>query len=94
VPFGPGLLELFKQGVRGNSIGNIRAILLQNGFVQSLANNKKGYLFRNAIGEEVRIMHRNSGWDIRIRNQFGNYLDDCGQVASPGKTHGITVSSQ
>lgn len=90
-----GLESLF-EGVsaRGRSIIGIRSGLLDDGFTQGLTNNHSGYLFRNTLGEEVRIMSRNSGWDIRIRNQFGNYLDELGNVASPSATHGIPVYSR
>ena len=87
----PGLKALFKEGVKGNSIINIRNTLLNNGFTQTLTNNKSGYLFINKAGEQVRIMFRNGGWDARIMNQYGNYLDDIGRVATPGSSHGIIV---
>ena len=88
----PGLQALIREGVKGNSIINIRNTLLNSGFTQTLSNNKSGYLFINKAGEQVRIMsRRNGGWDVRIMNQYGNYLDDIGRVALPGSSHGITV---
>ncbi|TYB56006.1 hypothetical protein FXF51_45130 [Nonomuraea sp. PA05] len=63
--------------------------LLNDGFTQGLTKNKKGYLFRNAAGEEVRIMRRNGAWDIRIRN----YLAENGDVAPPNSAHQITAKS-
>jgi hypothetical protein len=89
----PGLQNLFKEGVKGNSIINVRRTLLNNGFTQTITKNKSGYLFTNKAGEQVRIMLRNGGWDARIMNQYGNYLDDIGRVASPASSHGITVFS-
>lgn len=89
-----GLKGIFDGGsVRGKSINQLRAGLLRSGFTQGLAKNKKGYLFQNAAGEQVRIMRRNGGWDIRIRNKFGNYLDEHGNVANPNATHDIGVES-
>jgi hypothetical protein len=55
----PGLLELYSSGtIRNMPIINIRNILRQNGFEQTITRNRSGYLFRNNIGEEVRIMRR------------------------------------
>ncbi len=89
-----GLRALYAAGsLRGRSIISIRSILSQNGFRQTLTRNKKGYLFTNTAGEQIRVMRRNGGWDIRVRNSFGNYLDDVGNVAAPGQTHGINVRS-
>ena len=79
-------------GIRGKSIIQVRDILLTNGFTQQLSNNKSGYLFKNAAGEEVRIMQRNGAWDVRVKNQYGNYLDEYGKVAAPANTHGIGVT--
>jgi hypothetical protein len=39
-------------------------------------------------------MYREGGWDIRIRNRYGNYLDQSGNVAPPTQTHGILVYSK
>ena len=90
-----GLSSVFEAGTaRGRSIIDIRAGLLDDGFTQTLTNNRSGYLFRNSLGEEVRIMSRNGGWDIRIQNQFGNYLDEFGNVANPAATHDIPVHSR
>jgi len=90
-----GLREIFSGGsVRGKNIISIRESLLQNGFTQSLAKNKKGYLFLNSAGEQVRVMRRNGAWDLRVRNGFGNYLDEFGDNAAPSFTHGISVLSQ
>jgi len=89
-----GLKSLFENGsVKGKSIIGIRKTLLKDGFTQTLSKNKSGYLFRNSLGEEVRLMRRNGGWDIRMRNRFGNYLNENGHVATPNSTHGIGVSS-
>ena len=91
-----GLQELFATGsVRGQPIINIREILVRNGFTQRLTRNRRGYLFTNALGEQVRIMRRGVGWDIRVMNRFGNYLDEFGRVApSPAAAHGIRVLSR
>jgi RHS repeat-associated protein len=91
----PGLQALFKEGVGGNSIINIRNTLLNNGFKQSLTTNKSGYLFINDAGEQIRIMSRNGGWDIRIQNQYGNYLNAFGiDPGTRSATHGIKVYSR
>ena len=90
-----GLLELLGAGgVRNSTIIGVRQTLLKNGFTQGLARNGSGYLFRNAAGEEVRVMSRAGAWDIRIMNRYGNYLDEFGNVAAPGATHGIPVRSR
>ena len=73
---------------------NIRNILRQNGFTQTITRNGSGYLFRNAAGEEVRVMSRGGGWDVRIKNANGNYLDEFGNVGLPASTHGINVTSR
>lgn len=39
-------------------------------------------------------MSRNGGWDIRIRNQYGNYLGPTGEVVPPAQAHGIPVYSK
>lgn len=91
----PGLKAIFSDGgVAGKSIISIRQDLLDDGFTQTLTQNKSGYLFENQLGEQVRIMRRNGGWDIRIRNQYGNYLDQSGNVAAPSQAHGIPVYSK
>jgi hypothetical protein len=90
-----GLTELYANGsLRNTPIITIRNTLTQSGFKQTVTMNGEGYLFRNAIGEEVRIINRGGAWDIRVRNAFGNYLDETGNVASPSATHGITVISK
>lgn len=90
-----GLRNLFDSGsVNGKSIISIRENLLDDGFTMTLSDNQQGYLFANQLGEEVRIMNRNGGWDIRIKNQFGNYLDEFGNVANPDQTHEIFVESR
>lgn len=92
-----GLRGLFATGsVRGSSIISIRQTLLNNGFTQGLANNRSGYLFRNGLGEEVRIMSRGGGWDIRMRNGQGNWLDEFGNAVGrrDPRGHGIGVGSR
>jgi hypothetical protein len=90
-----GLQVLFSQGsLRGSSILDIRSTLTRQGFKQTLTRNKEGYLFQNAAGEQVRIMHRGGSWDIRVRNRYGNYLDEFGNVADASLTHGIEVFSK
>jgi hypothetical protein len=90
-----GMKDLFADGsIRGKPIISIRDTLKRDGFTQELAKNKKGYLFRNSNGEEVRVMRRDGAWDVRARNGFGNYLDEFGNVASPGQTHQIGVVSK
>jgi len=90
-----GLQSVFRFGsIRGRSIIGIRADLLRNGFRQSLARNKKGYLLTRGR-EEVRIMRvPKRGWQVRIRNRAGNNLDEFGNVARPSDTHGIFVHSK
>lgn len=40
-------------------------------------------------------MYRQGGWDIRVRNAAGNYLDEFGNVArDAGHAHGIGVVSR
>jgi RHS repeat-associated protein len=92
----PGLRELFSGGsVRNMPIINIRQILLKNGFVRRLTDNRQGILYENAAGEQVRIMSRNGGWEIRIFNKTGNYLDEFGNVApNRAMSHGINVISK
>lgn len=68
-------------------------MLLENGFLQTLSRNKSGYLLTNDIGEKVRIMQRNGLWDIRVQNQFGNYLDEFGKVSNATNAHNIFVFS-
>jgi RHS repeat-associated protein len=90
-----GLRQIFSEGsVRGRSIIGIRDALLKNGFTQEVTNNGSGYLFKNAVGEEVRIMSRGGTWDLRVMNRFRNYLDEFGNVGTPSTTHGIEVGSR
>lgn len=49
-----------------------------------LANNRSGYLFTNAAGEEVRLMRRSNGRYARVRNASGNYLDASGNPWNSG----------
>jgi RHS repeat-associated protein len=89
-----GLRQLFADGsIRNRTIIGIRETLLDNGFSQGLTNNRQGYLFTNGTGEHVRVMHRSGGWDVRVMNSAGNYLDDVGNVGSNSATHGIPVRS-
>ncbi|MEM1057285.1 MAG: RHS repeat-associated core domain-containing protein [Bacteroidota bacterium] len=90
-----GLRLLFSAGsVRGRSIVGIRSTLTSNGFVQVKAKGN-GYLLRHPVTrEEVRMMSRNGGWDIRVRNRYGNYLDEAGNVAGPASTHRINIINQ
>jgi RHS repeat-associated protein len=91
----PELAELFASGtIRNMPIISIRNTLRQGGFTQTVTRNGSGYLFRNAAGEEVRIMSRGGGWDVRIMNSNGNYLDEFGNVGTPASSHGISVRSQ
>ena len=91
----PALRALFAEGsLSGASIIGIRSTLLEGGFTQSVTRNGAGYLFRNNAGEEVRIMSRAGGWDARIMNKFGNYLDEFGNVADRMKSHGISIFSK
>jgi hypothetical protein len=86
--------------VRGRSIIGIRETLLGNGFVQSInepGHDDKGFLFTHPSYPQawVRIMRRNGAWDIRIRNEHGAQLDECGHVAKDmGFAHGIEVESK
>ena len=90
---GTGLRELFAGGtIRGRSTITIRSILTRTGFTQTISHNKQGYLFYNNVGEMVRIMRRAGGWDVRVTNRFGNYLDEFGNVAGRAASHGIWVS--
>ena len=90
-----GLQNLFQnESIRNRSIISIRDQLSSNGFIQTLSDNKQGYLFVNDLGEEVRIMNRNGFWEVRIMNKHGNYLDEFGNVADPNYTHGIFVESR
>ena len=95
-----GLRNLFNLrdtgSIRDLSIIQIREHLLENGFTQGLNSGRanSGYLFTNSMDEQVRIMNRNGGWDIRVRNGSGNYLDEFGNVPSNSNpAHGITVRS-
>lgn len=89
------LRKIFTDGVNGSirnrSIIAIRSTLLKGGFIMSKAKGF-GYLFKDAFGEEMHIMRRNGGWDVRIKNRFGDYLDEFGNVASnAGQAHEITL---
>jgi len=89
------LRGLFAEGsVAGKSIIGIRSQLIEGGFTQTLSEKGLGYLFRNSAGEEVRMMSRGGGWDLRVRNAAGNYLDELGNAASPAMTHGIRIFSR
>jgi len=86
-----GLRRIFDGGsVRGRFIPNLRKVLLDDGFSLGRAARGAGYLFEKGL-EEVRIMRRNGGWDVRMRNRFGNDLDEWGNVAPSDLTHGIEV---
>ncbi len=87
---------LFSGGtVRGRSIIGVRTDLMNAGFRQGLSNNKKGYLFVNNGGDQVRIMRRGGGWDIRMQKPDGSYLDEYGKVAKDrASAHGIGVFSR
>jgi RHS repeat-associated protein len=77
-----GLRSLFSGGtVSGRTIIGVRASLLKSGFTQGLSKNRKGYLFVNEAGEQVRIMRKAGEWEIRVRNRAGNWLDDLGNSA-------------
>ncbi|MGH7495432.1 MAG: RHS repeat-associated core domain-containing protein [bacterium] len=90
-----GLKHLFSNGsIRGMSIIEIRTTLINNGFKQTVTRNGQGYLFKNSAGENIRIMSRGGKWDIRVQNQFGNYLNEFGNVAGPSATHNIEVFSR
>lgn len=81
--------------LNGRSMIGTRADLFGAGFKQGLAQNKKGYLFTNGTGAEVRIMRRDGGWDARVKNEFGNYLDELGNVPQDASSaHGIRVFSR
>ncbi|MGD2154775.1 MAG: RHS repeat-associated core domain-containing protein, partial [Gemmatimonadales bacterium] len=84
-----GLRKLFASsgGLADNSVIGVRATLLKSGFRQTLSENRQGYLFVNELGEQVRIMRGESGWYLRIRNQYGNYLDALG---NPGPRDAAT----
>lgn len=84
-----GLRALFAEGggLADESIIGIRAALKENGFAMKLAENKKGYLFTNDAGEEVRLMRGESGWYMRAKNASGNYLDAAGNPGSNATTH-------
>ena len=58
-----------------------------------LAENKKGYLFTNEAGEQVRLMRGENGWYARIRNAAGNYLDEAGNPGDRASTH-LPVANQ
>lgn len=91
-----GLRGAFDGGsIRDRSILGVRSALTENGFArQQLTKNRGGYRFDGPGGEQVRIMRRGGGWDVRVQNRYGNYLDEFGNVASPQGTHGITLRSR
>jgi RHS repeat-associated protein len=84
-----GLRALFAEGggLADESIIGIRATLRENGFIMKLSENKKGYLFTNGTGEEVRVMPGANGWYMRVKNAFNNYLDAVANPASDATTH-------
>lgn len=84
-----GLRALFQEagGLADGTIIGIRSTLRSNGFAMRLAENKSGYLFTNAAGEEVRVMRGEAGWYLRVKNQAGNYLDVLGNPGNRASTH-------
>jgi hypothetical protein len=85
-----GLSALFKSGggLADNTIIGIRTTLADHGFAMRLSDNRSGYLFTNAAGEQVRLMREGAGqWYLRVRNAAGNYLDELGNPASKAATH-------
>ncbi|HEX2868063.1 MAG TPA: RHS repeat-associated core domain-containing protein [Ignavibacteriales bacterium] len=92
----PGLKALFEGGsVRGQAIMNIKNLLLREGFEMIRADKGIGYLFKNEAGEQVRLMRRNGGWDIRIRLGGGNHVNEFGiDPGSRGGTHDIEIFSK
>jgi hypothetical protein len=84
-----GLRAVFAEGggLADESIIGIRATLKGNGFVMRMSENKKGYLFTNGTGEEVRLMRGAEGWYMRARNAGRNYLDALGNPGSNATTH-------
>jgi YD repeat-containing protein len=72
----------------------------QNGYLYIYENNVAVYfagfyaIYSEMRGEEVRVMSRGGGWDVRIKNASGNYLDEFGNVGLPASTHGINVTSR
>jgi hypothetical protein len=91
-----GLMNISSGGtVRGKFIITVREALLDGGFTRVKANSGKGCRYMHHSGEDVRIMRRNSVWDIRVQNKHGNYLDEFGNVArSSNLAHGIQVFSR
>jgi hypothetical protein len=91
-----GLRALFADGsVAGRSIIGVRDTLTRHGFSrQVLSNNKKGYRFLGPADEEVRVMRRGGGWDIRIQNSKGNQLDEYGNAGTQQTSHGIPLRSR
>jgi hypothetical protein len=89
----PGLISLYSEGsVRGRSMINLRAGLVDDGFQMTRARSGTGYLYQNSMGEQVRFMFRNNRWEIRVRNAAGNYLDEFGYVArGPASAHDIVI---
>ena len=80
-------------GLADETIIGIRATLKENGFVMRLSENKKGYLFTNGTGEEVRLMRGAKGWYMRVKTAGNNYLDALGNPASDPTTH-LPIRSQ
>ena len=73
----------------------VRTILTENGFVQTISRNGKGYLFTNGAGETVRLMSKGGSWEIRIMNSDGSNLDEFGNVAQGrSDSHGILLFSK
>jgi hypothetical protein len=84
-----GLRALFSDGggLADESIIGIRAALKEGGFTMRLAESKKGYLFTNGTGEEVRMMRGANGWTLRMLNRARNYLDAMGNPGPDASTH-------
>jgi RHS repeat-associated protein len=68
-----GLRGVFRSGggLADNTVVGIRSLLRDNGFIMTLARNRRGYLFTNSAGEEVRIMRGAQGWYLRVQNAGG-----------------------
>ena len=84
-----GLRALFDASgnLSTTSMIGVRSTLREHGFTMRLADNKKGYLMFNGLGEEVRLMRGQNGWYMRIKNADGNYLDHLGNPGSQATTH-------
>ena len=74
-------------GLADETTIGIRSGLRGAGFTMDLALNKKGYLFKNAAGEDVRIMNSSKGWHLRVMNAGGNYLDALGNPGTTAASH-------